>query len=35
MIWDGPTSFAYGLDSFFERLSPHGRPRGEKAFPER
>ncbi len=32
MIWDGPSSFSYGVDAFLERLKPHGQPEGERAF---
>ncbi len=34
MTWDGPTSFAHGVDAFLTRLSPHGQPEGERVFPE-
>jgi hypothetical protein len=33
--WDGPKSFAYGVDAFLTRLSTDGQSGGEKAFPEK
>ncbi len=34
MNWDGPQSFAYGVDAFLARLSPDGQSDGVKAFPD-
>ena len=34
MTWDGPNSFAYGVDALLAHLSPNGQAAGTKAFPE-
>lgn len=34
MIWDGPQSFAFGVDAFLARLSPMGQASGVRKFPK-
>lgn len=31
----GSRSFSHGVDAFLNRLSPHGQPQGQRAFPEK